>query len=176
MSGVSALTQLKGSDRCLRTCLNVSILDWEKLEKHCWSLSQFVFFFPLPKVWHSDRFIRPMFLWALLLLEWADNSVNPIDIITLSTELEWSTWRRRRMTSSEWDKPNAFFIAYLFMEGIYQSSLLTWGNSFNLAIHRFLMWVSAIPRYLSKIKNLPKFVSLLLFCGFIEGRMIGCVQ
>lgn len=175
MSGVSALTQLRGSDRCLHTCLNVSILDWEKLEKHSWSLSQFVFF-PLPKVWHSDRFIRPVFLWALLLLEWADKSVNPTDIITLSAELEWGAWRLRRMRSEVWDKPNTSFIAYLFMEGVYQLSLLTWQNSFYLAFHRFLIRVSALPGYLTKIKNLPEFVSLLLFCGFVKGRMIGCVQ
>lgn len=39
VSGVSTLTQLKGSGWFLHTCLNVRILDWEKLEKHYWSLS-----------------------------------------------------------------------------------------------------------------------------------------
>lgn len=48
MSGVSTVTQLKGSEWLLHTCLNVTSLDWEKLEKHYWSLS-YLFFFSCQK-------------------------------------------------------------------------------------------------------------------------------
>lgn len=49
MSGVSTVTQLKGSEWLLHTCLNVTSLDWEKLEKHYWSLSYLFFFFSCQK-------------------------------------------------------------------------------------------------------------------------------